>query len=308
MSVRPVTIRDDAAFPLEGRSISDITDDELIDVVNLHRSEKSDNSHDGVHIYSTVGAALVRVRSDVLVKFGRKVDEHEARMMRLIASSTSVRLPRVHRTFRRGKIGYLVMEFIPGRRLTERWPELSGAEKESVLDSMRGYINQLQTLRYPDDHRMGPLGWAWELRGALFSYLGCGPYAHVGEMEAFFDRRLERSKRMGRAPEDSPSFSGEMRPMCIVHFDILASNVLVDAEGTVWLIDWEYAGVYPYYFEACVLRAHGERDPFSKALYEHLELDEATLRRMSHMRDNAWARVMMVPEQCTMDAVNQPHL
>lgn len=71
-----------------------------------------------------------------------------------------------------------------------------------------------------------------------------------------------------------------MRPLRVAHYDIHGSNVLLDAQDRVWLLDWENAGVYPSYFETAVLSCRFDC-PFSKALFERLDVEEAVKTKSS---------------------------
>ncbi|KAG8411156.1 hypothetical protein J3459_016601 [Metarhizium acridum] len=44
------------------------------------------------------------------------------------------------------------------------------------------------------------------------------------------------------------TFSGE-RPFVFTHHDLSPRNIMLDPSGQLWLIDWDYAGFYPEFFE-----------------------------------------------------------
>ena len=48
----------------------------------------------------------------------------------------------------------------------------------------------------------------------------------------------------------------------LTHQDIAPQNLILDAEGKVWMIDWAFAGIYPLGFEQAVLgvRSSGYRE------------------------------------------------
>lgn len=279
-----------ASFPLKDTSIKDVTDQEIVDIVaKLKHSEQ-----DGLHLYTTTGAQIMRLSSDVIVKYGRKVGQHgghEVRMIRLVREHTSILIPEVHRLFHRADVGYMVMQYVPSVTVADCWASLSAQRKQKLLDTMSAYVKELQGLSRADNHALGPLGWCEELRGLFFTNYGAGPFGSIDEMEEWFNQKLRVSIRMNKAPADSGTFSNAMRPLCIVHLDIIGKNILLDGEDRVWLLDWEYAGVYPHYFEAASLSARS-RFPFEKALYEHLRVGEQVARKIDLLESTAWVRMV----------------
>lgn len=127
---------------------------------------------------------------------------------------------------------------------------------------------------------MGPLGWTVELRGLFFTNYGAGPFENIDGMEGWFNEKLRVSIRMKKATADAGMFSNIMRPLCIVRMDIIGRNVLLDGDDRVWLLDWEHARVYPHYFEDASLSTRSHL-PLSKALFEHLRVDEQVARKSS---------------------------
>lgn len=74
----------------------------------------------------------MRLSETLIMKGGGSVMASEAEMLRLIASRTTIRAPRVYRSFQVkddtqyfGTSGYIVMDFIPGQPLDESWNSLS---------------------------------------------------------------------------------------------------------------------------------------------------------------------------------------
>ncbi|OBT49687.1 hypothetical protein VE04_10270, partial [Pseudogymnoascus sp. 24MN13] len=41
--------------------------------------------------------------------------------------------------------------------------------------------------------------------------------------------------------------------LVLTHQDIAPRNIILDAEGKAWLIDWAYAGAYPRGFERAAM-------------------------------------------------------
>ncbi|KAF8207133.1 hypothetical protein K438DRAFT_2083818 [Mycena galopus ATCC 62051] len=47
-------------------------------------------------------------------------------------------------------------------------------------------------------------------------------------------------------------------PLVLTHGDISLTNVRIGRDGTVWLIDWGFSGVYPEWFEYAGMMAYSE--------------------------------------------------
>lgn len=54
---------------------------------------------------------------------------------------------------------------------------------------------------------------------------------------------------LARADEVREAFAATPDPPVAAHNDLLAANFLVDADGRLWLIDWEYAGMNDRFFD-----------------------------------------------------------
>lgn len=54
-------------------------------------------------------------------------------------------------------------------------------------------------------------------------------------------------------PKSAPRF--RFSSVVLAHQDVAPRNLILDAQGKVWLVDWGYAGVYSPGFEQAVLPA-----------------------------------------------------
>lgn len=55
-------------------------------------------------------------------------------------------------------------------------------------------------------------------------------------MEAWFNHKLTICKHYNHAPADIPPF--DFQQFVLVHQDISPRNMILDAAGMVWLVDW----------------------------------------------------------------------
>lgn len=67
--------------------------------------------------------------------------------------------------------------------------------------------------------------------------------AHGGEVPAAY------TTAMARAAEVRDAFAAAPDPPVACHNDLLGANLLLGADGRLWLIDWEYAGMNDRFFD-----------------------------------------------------------
>jgi hypothetical protein len=184
-----------------------------------------------------------------------RVDEHtflkstgftltEAYSMMLVRTLTTIPVPKVHYTIRQGLCSYFVMEAVDGETLEQCWPCLGWFARIRIIWTIRGYISQLRAVRHT---RPGPIDDV-PCKGRLFTEIGAGPFASYSSMATWFNHKLDVSKRGGRAPLDAQQFDSTW-PLVFTHQDLHPRNFMLDRTGRLWIIDWEWAGFYPIWFE-----------------------------------------------------------
>lgn len=201
------------------------------------------------------------------MKGGGSVMTSEAEMLRLIASKTTIRVPRVYRSFQIpddtqyfGTSGYIVMDFIPGQPLDEIWNNLPGDTQGKIAGQVAEMIQAMQSIELSQP---GPIGRGpWQ--GRFFTDYSAGPFTGTAEMEAWFNHKLDICKRVQQAPKDiSPFHFTKFVP---THHDISPRNLVLDQYDQVWLIGWAYSGAYPPVFESAALSRQYSFTDFNQAV------------------------------------------
>lgn len=212
----------------------------------------------------TTGRKVVGVGTHFVVKYGVQVDPVEGQTMLLVAQSTLVPIPRVYAIFQSATqaITYIVMERIQGSSLDSEWPRMDCVSKKAVALQLQSIFKEMRKLSSPggycsingqglldglfwtDDPAnpyAGPFDTETELNSALIlKYTECGLSRH----KARYYTRTFASVFQGHAP----TFS---------HADFQQKNILVRTQVTqtdsahpqLVIIDWEFAGWYPSYWE-----------------------------------------------------------
>ncbi|KID93778.1 phosphotransferase enzyme family protein, partial [Metarhizium majus ARSEF 297] len=75
----------------------------------------------------------------------------EANTMRFIRENTNIPVPEVYDAYTHDETGHvcIVMEKVEGQTLQEAWPSYDDADKETVVQQLRGYFNELRRSKSP---------------------------------------------------------------------------------------------------------------------------------------------------------------
>ncbi|KAI0154245.1 kinase-like domain-containing protein [Xylariaceae sp. FL1272] len=214
-------------------------------------------------------------------KFGTTVRPVEGENMMLVRQATSLRVPRVYAIYRFGKDNLMTMivtEQILGGSISS-WLDhvellyLTRAQKDAmkarVLEQLRTGMRELRSIPAPD------------IYGSLCSRPYCGGIAgEAAEQGPFFDFEAVAEFCHGRFHEWDGRYvpdagKAEVQRQCIAklctlpsqdrrpvfsHGDWVSSNILVTNDGVAWVVDWEFAGFYPAFYEyILVVKRFGHR-------------------------------------------------
>ncbi|TBU24441.1 kinase-like protein [Dichomitus squalens] len=243
--------------PERKHSVDSLSDEELHRVIDSVRRDREKlvgymPSMDGALYYP-----VWRIAPDAIVKLSE--GPSEAYTMQLVRNNTSIPVPTVRRVLPNHKASgdyyWIIMDYIDGSTLFELWDTLTEERKRSVIDALAGYVRELRSIRLPNPPIPGPLhpdGIPVKCRGSFFSEDQAGPFGSYQEMADWFDRQRSRVRMYNHmwlgGMISCPKFDAT-HPLVLCHMDIHPRNILIDKNGTPWLIDWGVAGVYPPWFE-----------------------------------------------------------
>lgn len=159
---------------------------------------------------------------------GKERLQNEADCLRFIRKTTNIPVRQVEFAFESDGAFYLIMSYENGPDLGE----LEEQDKQPYLDELKVYLNELHSLRS--------------------SKLG-GP----GGLVVPPTRIMAQSQKEGWQLTSSAATGSEEYLFC--HNDISEHNIIVDQEqGRIKaIIDWEYGGFWPSYFEGPVYTRTG---------------------------------------------------
>ena len=186
------------------------------------------------------------------------------------------------------------MSQVPGDDLEDALPKMSDDEVKSVVKELAGHLQQLRRLKREDDNTGGcnssnksspSIGGVGGTRG-FDNRLGSspwGPFATTAEFHTYV-RFGEPLEYWGRAP-DVVAVHGKAEGSYAVkftHADIAPRNVRVRGGRITGIIDWEFAGWYPEYWEYTRMFYPGER-PYLKSWFDAIE-EEAGIEKYKDER------------------------
>ena len=233
-------------------------------------------------LYQIGSSKVLRISQGLALKCGPLVLPAEGRALDFVRTKTSILVPRVYRSFQvddpfefYGTRGYLVMDYIKGQDLGDCWIHLTKDQKDDVVCQTAAMIQQLQSVPIAT---AGPLG-GGPCRGRFFTDYGAGPFNSGSEMEAWFNHKLTICKHYNHAPQDIPPFDFQ-HLFVLVHQDISPRNMILDAAGVVWLVDWAHAGAYPPAFERAAIAAQYRFPEFNEMVLRVLPGYEVEVRQL----------------------------
>ncbi|KAI0188414.1 kinase-like protein [Astrocystis sublimbata] len=203
---------------------------------------------------------VYRVDARTVVKSGHSTRLSEAEVMKFVRNNTSIPVPEVYNAYKDAESGRtrIVMEFVEGVPLTEAWDTYSDPEKDSVIAQLRSYMDELRQLK---GNFIGGLDGS---RCEDLFFEGLEGYRGPFEDEEAFTAGLVEAMKQARHELYADveivcdMFLEVMKGHEIVftHNDFAPRNILVQGSNVVAILDWEFAGFYPDYWEYCKAMRH----------------------------------------------------
>ncbi|MCJ1252258.1 hypothetical protein MMC24_000062 [Lignoscripta atroalba] len=198
--------------------------------------------------FGSYGPSAVRVSKVRIIKGPCESAELEG--LKYDAQYSSIPVPKVHRTYRIDGHLYIEMEYVQGDTLQAIWSSniLSNEEKQAIVKQVANYIDQLRALEPPQKGVVASaeFGQCFDYRVGYNSF---GPFISNEEFHSFL---------RGHIPlEDCTQVYGEAVTRChtrryrtyFSHGDLCPRNLIVRNCKIVAIIDWQFAGWYPEYWE-----------------------------------------------------------
>ncbi|KAI0855419.1 kinase-like protein [Xylaria cubensis] len=198
------------------------------------------------------------ISKHLIVKTGPFVHLTEAATMAFVAAKTSIPVPRVYCSFVYRNRAFIMMERVQGRPLAEVWNSLSDTEQEHVLWQLRDMVQELRAIPPPSNARIEScVSGSLRDRRIPKSWPGFGPFKTVQDFHLWLREGLRPEEHPDRKSDQDwedikemvAKQDGPWSPPVFTHADLNPSNILLRGSRVVAIIDWEFAGWYPNYWE-----------------------------------------------------------
>ncbi|KAM7201115.1 Protein kinase-like domain containing protein [Rhypophila sp. PSN 637] len=186
------------------------------------------------------------------------VRPNEIAAMEFVRANTTIPIPKVLEIHDRQPDGtaHIVMSHIPGRDLEQVMVDMSSEQVAGVVKELAGYLSQLRQLGKDvvnGEKRDSIIGGVGGIPGhdiRLGLNRPWGPFQTITEFHRYlrFNEPLQHwTNDDVKAVHSKPEGHYKIR---FTHADIAPRNIRVGKDGKIaGIIDWEFAGWYPEYWE-----------------------------------------------------------
>lgn len=218
------------------------------------------------------GCRVVGLGQHFVAKYGLTVDLIEGETMLFIRRATSVLVPRIYALFKDPKShkAYIIMERIEGKRLDSEWGSLSHTERGVITYKLRMSFDELRKLKSPGGYcslserpLLDNIFWTNDTVDSI-----AGPFDTETQLnDAMLKKYVFNNLPQRKSDFYKRAFPSVLQehPPVFSHGDFQRKNVLLRKQSRCGedgqaaydpvIIDWEFAGWYPSYWE------------YSRALY-----------------------------------------
>lgn len=170
-----------------------------------------------------------------------------------VARQLGIRAPCIKRTISYEGNAYCIMERIRGTTLEEMWAKLGWFMTIKLALQLRRFINLLRSV---ESSVAGSLA-TGECRSFWLEDKYGLPIRSTPEYIASFIQFWVNFTSIRKAKVAATQVSVDSKKpippvtqsFVLTHHDLAPRNLLLDSFGQLWLLDWDYAGFYPIYFE-----------------------------------------------------------
>ncbi|KAH7320840.1 kinase-like domain-containing protein [Stachybotrys elegans] len=180
-----------------------------------------------------------------------------------LASELGVHVPCVRRIVRDGNLTYSVMDRIYGGPLHHLWSDLDWTRSMRLALQLRGMIRKMQSVQ---SKTAGSLETGQCRSFYLQDFYGLPQLAGRKEINAFLTFWMEFQSMEREEEKDikehvrRPKIGYSASRMNFVHHNLSPRNIMLDADGKLWLMNWDYAGFYPKSFEHAAMHSFMRTD------------------------------------------------
>ncbi|KAK4103154.1 kinase-like protein [Parathielavia hyrcaniae] len=169
---------------------------------------------------------------------------NEAMAFRFVKANTTIPVPEVISS----DWDRITMQYVEGQTLKHAWSSLTTDQRSNVTNELRGYIAQLQALASRSDVLLGRLDGQGAVLPTNFPRSG-GPFSSLADLQHWLVHPPRRSEKQSMYWHQITTQLVADYPIIFTYGDIAARNIMVRDGHVVAILDWEYAGCYPAYWD-----------------------------------------------------------
>ena len=162
------------------------------------------------------------------------------------AHSLQLPVPTVHDVTASSSETEIVIDFIDGECLEEAWQSMDLEQKQSIAVQVRQIVTTMRQAG-SESRKIGSFEGPVRDCRQFSDYWG-GPFESVSEFN-LFTLDLLRGTPLTIRKTLAEAFSSCQSRIVLTHGDLTPRNIIVKEGRVQALLDWEYAGWYPEYWE-----------------------------------------------------------
>lgn len=170
-----------------------------------------------------------------------------------VAHSLGVRTPRFLRSVPYDDKAFIIMDRVEGYTLEDAWPRLSWYSSIRLAWQLRRVIWRMRSVQ---STIAGSLAsgrcrsfWLDDRFGLPVSACAKDIYDFLAFWLNFLSIRHEMRKGSHHTSSIEKLPSTQTGSLVFTHHDLAPRNLMIDPRSELWLLDWDFAGFYPEYFE-----------------------------------------------------------
>lgn len=199
-----------------------------------------------------------QISNKLIVKASYRTHLTEAATLQFLAENTSIPVPKVYSAFLQDGIAYIVMHKVEGKELPDVWAKLAEDERTSIWQQLKDMFNELRSLNPPSSTAVQSCvgGSLHDIR-IPHGLLRFGPFDTVNDFHVWLRQDFKLSNTHAGVEDQErrelqdmiQKQDGGFPPPVFTHGDLNPSNIFVKNGKISGIIDWEFAGWYPHYWE-----------------------------------------------------------
>lgn len=198
-------------------------------------------------LHQMSGCTITRPDDSTVIKKGTRVIMDEEPALRL-AKEHGLPVPRVHEAQQSaGREVSLRMDYVPGKRLDSVWPTMTDEEKDSICQQLRQILTTMRSIVPPEKAHIGSCSGGIARDCRSYSVYEGGPFPDETSFNSFILDLVATVP--GPIRTALRQQLGSNHRIVFSHGDIAQHNILVQDNQITGLLDWEYAGWYPEYWD-----------------------------------------------------------